>query len=212
VSAAVIWARTEWRRRWGTLAVLAFLVALAGGVTIGAVAGAGRADTAFVRFTAHTRDANVTVFPTFESAEVFDPSLEPRLAAAFDEAVALPSVISATEAVLWAATPSPEIAAFQFGLARLAGEPSRPFVVAGEVPDVDDGHQVTLNELAARILDVGVGDRLTIHTVAPDQAQEWDENSGSMDEFRGGLRCRSPWRLSHGARRTSPRPRTRRST
>jgi hypothetical protein len=180
-----MWARAEWRRRWGTLAVLAFLVALAGGVTIGAVAGAGRADTAFARFTAHTRDANVTVFPTFESTEVFNPALEPRLAAAFDEAVALPGVVSATEGVLWAATPSPEIAAFQLGLARLAGAPSRPFVVAGDVPDANDAHQVTLNELAARTLGVGVGDRLTIHTVAPDQAQEWGANSGSMDEFRG---------------------------
>ena len=185
VSAVVIWARAEWRRRWGTLAVLAFLVALAGGVTIGAVAGARRADTAFARFTAHTRDENVTAFPTFESADVFDPALEPRLAAAFDEAVALPGVISATEGVLWAATPSPEIAAFQSGLARLAGEPSRPFVVAGDVPDLDDAHQVVLNERAARALDVGVGDRLTILTVAPEQSQEWGENDGSVDDFRG---------------------------
>jgi hypothetical protein len=185
VSAIVMWARTEGRKRWGTLLVLAVLVALAGGVTIGAVAGARRADTAFARFTAHTRDQNVTAFPTFESMDVADPALEPRLAAAFDEAVAVPGVISATEGVLWAATPSPEIAAFQFGLARVAGEPSRPFVVAGAIPDLDDAHQVILNERAARTLGVGVGDRVTIHTVSPEQSQEWAENNASVDNFRG---------------------------
>ena len=79
MTAIMIWARAEWRRRWGTLAVLAVLVALAGGVTIGAVAGARRADTAIARFTAHTRDHNVTAFPTFESLDVVDPALEPRL-------------------------------------------------------------------------------------------------------------------------------------
>jgi ABC-type lipoprotein release transport system permease subunit len=167
------------------LAVLAFLIALAGGVTIAAVAGAGRADTAFARFTARTRSENVAAFPTFESADLFDPALEPRLAAAFDEAVALPGVVSATEGVLWAATPSPEIDAFQFGLVRSAGEPTRPFVIAGEMPDVNDAHQVVLNELAARTLGVGVGDSLTIHTVAPEQSQEWGENDGSVDDFRG---------------------------
>ena len=42
-----------------------------------------------------------------------------------------------------------------------------------------------LNELAARTLGVRVGDRLTIHTVAPEQSQVWGENDGAVDDFRG---------------------------
>ena len=56
-----MWARSEWRRRWGALALLAVLIALAGGAAVAAAAAATRTDTAFDRYRSATRAPNLTV-------------------------------------------------------------------------------------------------------------------------------------------------------
>ncbi len=45
-----LWIRSEWRRGWRPLLGLSLLIALGGGVTLAALGGARRADTAFDRF------------------------------------------------------------------------------------------------------------------------------------------------------------------
>ena len=45
-----LWVRSEWRNGWRSLLGLALLIALGGGVTLAALAGARRADTAIDRF------------------------------------------------------------------------------------------------------------------------------------------------------------------
>ena len=45
-----LWVRSEWRSGWRALLGLALLIALGGGVTLAALAGARRADTAIDRF------------------------------------------------------------------------------------------------------------------------------------------------------------------
>ena len=59
MSMAWMSAQSEWRRRAGSLALLALLVTLAGGVTIAAVAGARRADSAFQRFVDATGEPDI---------------------------------------------------------------------------------------------------------------------------------------------------------
>src|SRR5687768_10990903 len=60
--AAGLWARAEVRRSWRSLAVLAVLAGLAGGVVVATVAGALRAGSAVDRFEAATQTAHVTLF------------------------------------------------------------------------------------------------------------------------------------------------------
>jgi hypothetical protein len=56
--------RSELRRRWRSLVVVALLVGFAGGVTLAAVAGARRTSTSFDRFRESTRNHDVIVFAT----------------------------------------------------------------------------------------------------------------------------------------------------
>ena len=84
-------ARVEWRRRWGSLALLALLVTLAGGVTIGAVAGARRADTAFASLRRLDRRAGDPGRRLRQPGGVDrGPDGAPE---AFDAAVAVPGVV-----------------------------------------------------------------------------------------------------------------------
>src|SRR5262245_15901654 len=62
MSAVRLLVRAELRRRWGSLLVVTLLVALAGGVTLAAVAGARRTETSFDRFQDATLSHDVLVF------------------------------------------------------------------------------------------------------------------------------------------------------
>src|SRR5437588_11681748 len=60
---AAVWlaARAQLRRRWGATVALILLVGLAGGVVIGAIAGASRTETAMKRFVDYSRPEEVFV-------------------------------------------------------------------------------------------------------------------------------------------------------
>src|SRR5438094_2033161 len=60
--AALLLSRSELRHRWASLLVLAVLVALTGGVTLTAVAGARRTSSSFDRFLDTSRSDDLTVF------------------------------------------------------------------------------------------------------------------------------------------------------
>jgi len=56
--------KAELRSRWRAWAAIALLVGLAGGVVLTTAAGARRTDTAYARYLAQSRAADVLVSPT----------------------------------------------------------------------------------------------------------------------------------------------------
>jgi hypothetical protein len=62
MSAVRLLVRAELRRRWGSLVVVALVVAITGGVTLAALAGARRTSTSFERFQESSRNHDVLVF------------------------------------------------------------------------------------------------------------------------------------------------------
>jgi hypothetical protein len=184
MTAAWLWSRSEWRRRWPSLLLLAPLIALGAGVTIAAVAGARRADTAFDRFIAKTGEPDLGATFDFDRRG-FDAELAARATSVFDRASRLPGVTAATSTAVWAYTPGPPLEPWQFGPVSVVGDAPTQFFVSGHAADPDDPAAVVLNELASRRLGVGVGDSFVLHTVGTDQAQEWADNEGVVDSYDG---------------------------
>ena len=169
-----LWVVSEWRRRWASLLLVAMIVAIGGGAVLLSLNGAQRADTAFERFFARVGAPNVEAEASLpESGDLgrFTTILD-RL----DEIDQLPGVERAF------------VSAWM--LAGVKGQPSGYFtpvpivgagtadawqsvVVEGRLPARDEADTIVVNEEAARLADVGVGDRLTLESLAPGQGLEY---------------------------------------
>jgi hypothetical protein len=172
-----------WKRRWGSLLLVALLVAITGGTAVAALAGARRADTAFDRFFDATGEPEVAALLDFDRLG-FDidkaKGSEEELAAAAE----LPGVEGAAALAVWVLTPGPPLEPWQFGVVRAEGNVNRGRVVRGRAPDPARPDEVALNEAAARGLGVDVGSSLVLHTAAADQAEDWVDD-GYVEAFRG---------------------------
>ena len=159
----------EWRRRWGSLALLALLVTLAGGVPIGAVAAARRADTAFARFSAATGEPDIQA-DGFAAPGAWGPGHD-GAPEAFAEVLAQPGVVDGQRFAAVAVAATEEFDAFSFAIIDQGGQPAVPFMVEGRMFDVDDPHEGVVNEAGAAAFGVGVGDTLEVLTVGWDRAR-----------------------------------------
>ena len=133
----------------GSLALLAVLVTLAGGVTIAAAAGARRADSAFQRFVDATGEPDVQA-DGFASPQAWTPESGDGATVGVRRGVGGPecrAVASAWPPMAVAATP--EADAFAFAFVEQRGEPADPFMVEGRMFDPDDPHEVLVNEAGA---------------------------------------------------------------
>jgi putative ABC transport system permease protein len=143
--------RTQLRRRGLASLALALVVGLAGGIALAALAGAGRSDTALVRFLAasDTVDTRV-VWDTSGGGSIDQPELAARLAGV----AALPQVRAAHRAavvivsVLDPAGPMrPARQLAWVGLDRPGHEAlGRPLLVAGRWPRQDDAEEALVDE------------------------------------------------------------------
>ena len=142
------------RARWRAIAGLTLLIALAGGVAVGAAAGARRTDTALGRFLAAYRPDNGEVQTT-----------GPRALRAI---AALPQVEELQRSAyiaLGAGTEGSEIGTMAFFVAgnqHTYRDINRPHVVAGRMFRNKRADEVVINELAARRMHLRVGSRLPI--------------------------------------------------
>ncbi|MEO7430199.1 MAG: ABC transporter permease, partial [Acidimicrobiales bacterium] len=147
------------------------LIGISCGVVLATTAGARRTDSAFGRFleTSHVNDLDVQY-----SSE--DPIDDDVLAAVRRQ----PGIESATP-IYWTIA-LPEGGDFDLGMISspddaFLREVNRPRVLQGRLPNPDAPDEVLANTYAADILDVGVGDTLSLATFSNEQFAGLDEGS-----------------------------------
>ena len=179
------WVASEWRRSWRSLVLLALLVAFGGAIAIASIAGARLAGSAFDDFSDETSaPLEVSIAGASNDFDMFEGALE--LA---DEIAAIPGVQGVTP-VSWmgvAAEADNGATMPAFAVATLRGAGDRPplgaVAVDGRLPDPSSPDEVVINEVAAELFEVGVGDSVTLHTYALDQAA--DMLSATRAPFKG---------------------------
>jgi ABC-type lipoprotein release transport system permease subunit len=152
---------TAWhdlRRRWGSLAGVALLVAVVTAAVLTALVGAQRTSTTVERF----RDWAGASDASFQASD-WDTG-----AAMLDKARSLPQVEAATNRNLVNAflvdAPISDIALMTDRDDVYGRGIDRPRILAGRLPRADAPNEVMLNELASRLTGFGVGDRLKVRT------------------------------------------------
>jgi FtsX-like permease family len=149
----------ELRRRWRSLVVITLLIGLAGGVTLGAIAGARRTATSFDRFIDSTNNHDVLVF----ADDVRPPD------------VARLRTLQGVAGVGYArqlAVVRPDGSFLAVGGPLDAGlfrDVDRPRLVAGRLPARDATDEVVLPEPLARSARLGVGGSLKLRSYTPNQ-------------------------------------------
>jgi ABC-type lipoprotein release transport system permease subunit len=180
-----LWVRSEWRHGWRSLLGLSLLVALGGGVTLAALGGARRADTAFDRFLDRVSS------PVDVSAAGIEADLGVYADAWADltEPIADIARVRGVTPVSWMAVayevdgePSPF---FSIATGRPAGDSPPPgaHVIEGRAADADASDEVTINEEGQRQMGVDVGERITLRSYASDQFGAFIGND--IEEDRG---------------------------
>jgi len=163
---AFTWLRLAARRRWGSLLVLALLVALAAGTVLTAVAGARRGQTAYDRLWARTLPATVGVLanqPDFDWSKV---EALPEVTAA-----GLFAVYSGAAVYPGSQTRSDETdLEFPPGNAGLMSTVERPVVLQGRRADPARADEVMATPHYMSAHHLRVGDQLTVHLSSPAQA------------------------------------------
>lgn len=175
------WVRGEWRRTWVSLLGVAMLLAIGGGITLGALAGARRADSALDR---RIEAEGWTINATIGSLVDLD-QMDGVVDRLLPEVAQVPGVNGAAELV-WTGV----------GL-EIDGEPGFFFsgtigdvvgdqrfsesLVAGRAADPSTAHEVTINEEAATQGGFEVGDTVRLRSYASDQIAEFYEGNGAPD-------------------------------
>ncbi len=152
------------RRAWRSLLGLVLVVGVIGTVVLATAAGARRTSSVLDRARVETAATDLRVQVDAGPAVVADVAAALKASAAVTEL--------ARHRIL------PVDAGTEFDLV-LHGDPDgligtaidRPVSQVGRLPDPGRADEVTLNEIAADLLGVGIGDRFAVHTFAPDDIE-----------------------------------------
>ncbi len=162
----MMWARSEWRRRWGSLLLLAVLVTIGGGATISAASSARRTDTAFDRKLQATNAPNLQV-SALTDTEIGD--LDPAL---LDRVMQIDGVLGVSEIAFMAVSAVEYPNFFSFAFIDQRGEHMRPIQLEGsrrqDVHDLGDD-EVVLNEAMRDLLDAHPGRELQLESATAEQ-------------------------------------------
>ena len=172
-----LWVRSEWRSGWRALTGLALVVAIGGGLTMAAWAGARRADSAFDRFLARVSG------PLAVSAVGMQTTLS-----AFDDTWALAPEIAAMDGVTGVRPTSWMAVAMEIegvpqsffspalGLGYGPNPPAGGHVIRGRSASAAD--EVVINEVASHMTGKAVGDSIVLRSYATDQADAFIDSTG----------------------------------
>ena len=171
-----LWVKSEWRRRSRATLTLVLLVGIAGAVVLTAVAGSRRTASSFDRFTSESLSADViadlgAVDPVIVETIARLPMVE--TSGSFTVVFALVDGVDADLAIL-----AP-------GDAHAGVLLERDRVLRGRRPDPAQPDEVAVNEAAASLVGVDVGDQITIATMTPAQvtAEEYFPARGPLLRF-----------------------------
>jgi ABC-type lipoprotein release transport system permease subunit len=157
-----LWARSDIRRRWLSLGVVALFIAFAAGTTMALVAGAQRAGSATERFESATDVSEVLAFVGYDPSDSSGAAHEEilaRLVAALDLD---PDVTRYERNDIVLMAPDPVTPGFS-GITMVGdagGSPGilgSPLLLAGRYPDAAD--EMLVNERTARLFGLHVGER-----------------------------------------------------
>lgn len=161
-----MWARSEWRRRWGSLLLLAALVTIGGGASITAASAARRTDTAFSRMLQATNSPNLQVSALTDGG-VGD--LDPVL---LDQVMQIDGVLGAAEVAFMAVSAEQFPTFFSIAYLDERGQSSRPVYVDGpalqHIGDMADD-EVLLNEAMRDLLHAQPGTELQLQSATSEQ-------------------------------------------
>ncbi len=157
-----IWAGNEISRRWRALVALGVLAGLVGSLALAAVAGARRTSTAYERYREATGRADAIVFATLLG--IFGADYSPVRD--------LPEVEDAGEFTLAPlGLEGLDIGQLAPNDDRLYRTISRPLLTVGRLPDPERDDEILVNRQAAKLLGLGVGDRVKMVS-----ATDFEEN------------------------------------
>lgn len=166
-AASALWSRQVVRRRWPSIVALGLLAAAGLAVSMAALAGARRSETAYARLRDATAAADAVVFAS--QVGIFDPDWSavadlPYVAAA--GAFGLPDGV-------WVAGPDgvplDHVGFFDTSFGDWRAEVDRPVLLAGRQPDPHHPDEVLASAEAGR-LGVRVGDELVARLNTPAQS------------------------------------------
>lgn len=158
MGAALLCARADLRRRWMSVLLLALLVGIAGGAVLMAVAGARRTGSSLDRFVAQSQPGDSFVFTDLDELDVKPVERLPQVAAV--------AVLDPIAAEVAGSVYVPVAASVDGRYGRVM---DRPRLLAGRHAPRDAVDEVAVSESTAKLLGVGVGSRLTLHTYTPEQ-------------------------------------------
>ena len=177
-----LWIRSEWRRRWRGLLGVALLIALGGGITIAAIAGARRADSATDRFLEQA-GSRITVTASPEFAIGTELGMWDTIPA---QIAAVPGVRGVLP-VSWegiALQSGGEPGFFFMGLNGTGvgdDPPTGLTVIEGRLAADAADDEIALNEEAVRFTGASVGDTIELRSYSRDQMAEFGSGNGAED-------------------------------
>jgi ABC-type lipoprotein release transport system permease subunit len=176
----LIWLRgqAELRAKWRAVLLLVLVVGVGGGVTLTAIAGARRTDSAISRFVAYSLpDDGGFLFGSVLSPPVTSgTSANPLVLSPVERRIVdLPQVSAYFQAPYLFLTTDPTgrniatLNAIGATTASLYRSVDRPLVVAGHLPSPTHPFDVAINELAAAARHLGVGSHLRLYAYSKAQ-------------------------------------------
>ncbi len=169
--------RAELRARWKAVVVLAVLAGIAGGVTLAAIAGARRTDSAFSRLLTATDAAQVLVNPDDGNDSKLDPKAVARLPMVSDAGVERGLIVVPLPLRKFADVDT----ALSMGSDGHVGySMARLHVVEGRMPDTSRADEVLVNRRFADHYGVDVGSVFDAAIVTRDDFAAFEEQHISL--------------------------------
>jgi hypothetical protein len=184
--ALLLWSRSDARRRTGALIALALLIAIGGGATLAALAGARRSSTAFDRLRVRTMAMDAAVFGSPDQVRV--ATEDPHVAAAAP--FSIPAIVAIDDRNLF-----PFVLPGSDAIGRTI---ERPLILAGRRAHPAQANEIVLPESVAHRLHKRVGDEMRFVSVTPKDVATVEGQQPKTDGPRFSLRVVGISRSSAG--------------